>query len=270
MVSFPPCKINLGLQITRKRADGYHDLLTCFYPVPWYDVLEIVPAQSFSFSISGIPVPGSPDDNLCVRAYQILKEAYGIGPIAMHLLKILPTGAGLGGGSSDGAFTLRTLNRLFNLQLSLEELRTFAARLGSDCAFFIGDKPMMGAGRGDVLSPASVNLKGKYLVIVKPDVQIPTSAAYAMIQPREPAFDLRQIVEKHSPAEWKNLLTNDFQEVLFKQFPALQTIHGKLYDNGAVYASMSGSGSAVYGLFENKADIKKHFGNMTCWSGYLG
>ena len=269
MVSFPPCKINLGLHITRKRPDGYHDLVTCFYPVPWCDVLEAVPATSFAFSSSGLPIPGVQEQNLCVRAYEMLKAAYGIGAVAMHLLKIVPIGAGLGGGSSDGAFTLRMLNRLFDLRLSPDELKTFAARLGSDCAFFTGETPMLATGRGDVLSPVSLTLKGKFLVIVKPEAAIETPAAYAMVTPRDPGVDLRQVVETTPVAAWRNVLRNDFEEPVFREFPALKEIHRQLYDEGALYASMSGSGSAVYGLFEKKVDMKKNFASMTGWSGFL-
>ncbi|HEX8041857.1 MAG TPA: 4-(cytidine 5'-diphospho)-2-C-methyl-D-erythritol kinase [Chryseosolibacter sp.] len=269
MVSFPPCKINLGLHITRKRPDGYHDLVTCFYPVPWCDVLEAVPAPSFAFSSSGLSIPGVPQQNLCVRAYEMLRAAYGIGPVSMHLLKIVPIGAGLGGGSSDGAFALRMLNRLFELGLSTAELKAFASRLGSDCAFFTGDAPMIATGRGDVLSPVSLTLKGKYAVIVKPEMRIETSAAYALIKPREPGADLRQIVEKEPVARWRDILRNDFEEPVFREFPLLKEIRLQLYEEGALYACMSGSGSALYGLFEKEVDLKKTFGHMTCWSGFL-
>lgn len=269
MVSFPPCKINLGLHITRKRPDGYHDLVTCFYPLPWCDVLEAVPAASFAFSSSGLAIPGDAEQNLCVRAYEMLRAAYGIGPVAMHLLKIIPIGAGLGGGSSDGAFTLRMLNGLFDLGLSADGLREFASRLGSDCAFFTGDTPMIATGRGDVLSPVSLTLKGKYAVVVKPEAGIETAAAYALVKPRDPGVDLRQIVENQPVAGWRSVLRNDFEEPVFRKFPQLKEIHRQLYDEGALYASLSGSGSALYGLFDKEVDLKKTFGHMTCWSGFL-
>lgn len=269
MVSFPPCKINLGLQITRKRPDGYHDVVTCFYPVPWCDVLEMVPAASFTFSSSGIPVPGDPSDNLCTKAYALLKKEFALGPVDVYLLKILPIGAGLGGGSSDAAYALKMLNRLFDLKLPATDLKRFASRLGSDCAFFIDNKPMIGTGRGEILSEVTLPLKGKYLVIVTPDIPIQTSGAYAKITPRAPAVDLRGILENHPVTEWKEFLRNDFEEVLFPQYPVLPAIKRDLYASGAAYASMSGSGSAVYGLFENEVDIKEQFPAMTCWSGFL-
>ena len=269
MVSFPPCKINLGLNIISKRPDGYHDIVTCFYPVAWNDALDIVPAKSFSFSGSGIPIPGAAADNLCVRAYDILKKAYDLKPVAIHLHKVIPIGAGLGGGSADGAYTLRTLNGIFNLELSVGKLKEYAALLGSDCAFFIENKPMIGTGRGEILSAVDLNLKGKYFVIIKPEVHISTAKAFAGITPQNPTTNLRQILEHHPVGEWKGLLKNDFEGELFKQFPLVEALHQKLYAYGASYASMTGSGSAVFGIFENVVDLKKEFDGLVYWSGSL-
>lgn len=269
MVSFPPCKINLGLNIISKRPDGYHNILTCFYPVPWHDVLEIVPGKNFSFSMSGNPVPGAAKNNLCVKAYETLKKDFDLTPVSIHLHKIIPVGAGLGGGSSDAAYTLQILNQLFELALSHEALKEYAARLGSDCAFFIEDKPMLGSERGEVLSDVSLTLKGKYLVIMKPEVHISTAEAYANTSPRLPKIELRKILEKHSIREWKELLKNDFEDSLFKQFPIMEAIQQKLYALGADYASMSGSGSSVFGIFENSVDLKQDFDSLIYWSGYL-
>ena len=269
MVSFPPCKINLGLNITRKRDDGYHEIVTCFHPVPWTDVLEIVPADSFTFTSSGIPVPGSEEANLCVRAYELLKQQHILPPVAMYLLKIIPTGAGLGGGSSDGAYTLRMLNDLFGLGLPREELQALAATLGSDCAFFISDEPMIGRGRGDLLSEVSLNLRDKYLVIVKPELPISTARAYAHVKPSVPATDLQAIVEKYPVAEWREVLKNDFEQPLFERYPELKDIRERLYGHGAVYAAMSGSGSAVFGLFENEVSVGDDFEGMIVWAGFL-
>jgi 4-diphosphocytidyl-2-C-methyl-D-erythritol kinase len=269
MVSFPPCKINLGLNIISKRPDGYHNILTCFYPVPWNDVLEIIPAKIFSFSMSGDPVPGEPKRNLCVKAYEILKKDYDLTSVSIHLHKIIPVGAGLGGGSSDAAYTLRILNQLFALALSHETLKVYAARLGSDCAFFIGDKPLLGSERGEVLSDVSLSLKGKYLVIVKPEIHISTDEAYASTSPRLVKIELRKILEEHAIREWRELLKNDFEDSLFKQFPTLEAIQKKLYALGAAYASMSGSGSSVFGIFEDSVDLKRDFDGLRYWSGYL-
>src|SRR5687768_15986551 len=184
MVSFPPCKINLGLNVTGKRGDGYHDIVTCFYPVAWNDALEILSTKDFTFSLSGEPVPGAAADNLCVRAYEILKREYHLKSVGIHLLKVIPTGAGLGGGSSDGGWTLRVLSQLFSLAIPPEKMKQYATQLGSDCPFFLQDKPMIGTGRGEVLSPVSLSLKDKFLVIVKPEVHISTAQAYAGIIPR--------------------------------------------------------------------------------------
>ena len=269
MVSFPPCKINLGLHILAKRPDGFHNISTCFYPVPWCDVLDIVAAKDFSFSLSGDLVPGAAADNLCVRAYNILKEDHKLEPVALHLLKIIPIGAGLGGGSSDAAYTLRSLNQLFDLSLSPEKMKEYAARLGSDCAFFIGNKPMIGTGRGEILSEVALSLKGKYLAIVKPEVHISTAQAFSTVKPRNPPTDLRQILEKHALLEWKELLKNDFEDDLFGKSPILSALRQKLYALGAGYASMSGSGSAVFGIFEKAVDLRKEFESLTYWSGFL-
>lgn len=270
MVSFPPCKINLGLHVTAKRPDGYHDLVTCFYPVPWFDVLEVVPSASFQFSLTGREPGVEKTDNLCVRAYEIMRNEFSIPPVSMHLHKILPIGAGLGGGSSDAAHSLQLLNSVFSLALTPETLKRLAATLGSDCPFFIAsDKPMIGTGRGEILSEVSLSLKGTFLVIAKPDVAVSTREAYAAIRPAAPSADLARILEKHALPEWKDLLKNDFEPVVAERFPVIAAIKQTMYDEGALYASMSGSGSAVYGLFERQVNLKKNFEGMTTWAGFL-
>lgn len=269
MVSFPPCKINLGLNVVRKRPDGFHDITTCFYPVPWTDVLEIVPARDFSFSSSGIPVPGASADNLCVRAYELLRRDFHLKPVSIHLMKSIPTGAGLGGGSSDGAYALKVVNDIFDLSLSGDRLREYAATLGSDCAFFIDAKPAVGQGRGELLSPLNISLKGKFLIIVKPEVTISTAEAFAGITPNEPVIDPGTVLAKHPVAEWRELLVNDFETPIFKRFPVISALKQKLYAFGASYASMSGSGSAVFGIFDSETDLKKEFESVLYWSGTL-
>lgn len=269
MVSFPPCKINLGLNVIKKRPDGYHEIATCFYPVQWCDALEIVPAKEFTFSTSGDPVPGAAEDNLCVRAYALLKKDFQIEPVSVHLMKVIPMGAGLGGGSADGAFTLRLLNDLFKLSLNHDQLRNYAALLGSDCAFFVDCKPAIGTGRGEILSPVALSLKGKFVVIVKPEVNVSTAEAFSEIVPRVPAMDLKSIILGHPTHEWRTMLRNDFEPSVFSRFPVIEAIHAKLYAFGAVYASLSGSGSAVYGIFEKEVDLQKEFPDLTYWSGHL-
>lgn len=268
MVVFPHCKINLGLQIISKRGDGYHNIETCFYPVPWTDILEIIKAETFAFSNSGLTIPGKEEDNLCVKAYQLLQNDFGLSSVNIHLHKVIPTGAGLGGGSSDAAFALRALNSIFNLKLSLQQLREYASLLGSDCSFFIEDKPMLGTGRGEELSPASVNLKGLFLVLVKPEIHIATAEAYDGINPQQPAVSLLEILA--SPVtEWKNDLINNFEQSIFEKHPAISLVKDSMYKQGALYASMSGSGASVFGIFSSPIDLKKEFEGMTYWAGVL-
>lgn len=269
MVTFPLCKINLGLHVIAKRQDGYHDIETCFYPVPWTDMLDVVPAREFTFASSGGRVPGPSADNLCVRAWNLLKKEYDIDPVSIHLHKFIPIGAGLGGGSSDGTFTLKTLNRIFDLGMGPEKLKAFASKLGSDCVFFIDSVPSIGTGRGDELTEISLTLKGKFLIIVKPDVQISTARAYGGITPRTPSLSIREIVEKHPLSEWRDLLQNDFENHLFKEFPLVEAIHQKLYALGATFARMTGSGSAVFAIFDEPVDLRKEFETFTYWSGRL-
>lgn len=270
MVAFPPCKINLGLNILRKRSDGYHDLSTCFYPVPWCDVLEIVPSRDFSFNTTGIDVPGRSSDNLCVRAYELLKSKFSLKPVEIHLHKILPIGAGLGGGSADGAYALKALNEIFELNLTNAQLSGYAARLGSDCAFFIENRPMLGSGRGEILTPIDVSLRGRFIVIVKPEnVSISTAQAFAGVKPGPPPSDIRTVLENYPVTEWKDHLRNDFEGQVFKLFPVIDAIHKKLYAFGAQYASMSGSGAAVFGIFDKEVDLRRDFERMVYWSGYL-
>jgi len=268
MVSFPPCKINLGLHIINKRPDGYHNLETCFYPVPWTDILEIVPADAAAFTCSGNLIPGIPEGNLCVKAYDLLRKEFILDPVKIHLHKIIPTGAGLGGGSADAAHTIRLLNELFQLKLSQEKLMAYAAKLGSDCAFFIQDHPMLGTERGGILSKISVPLNRKYLVLITPNIHVSTAEAYAGIYPQQPEHSIQHIVSGSITA-WKLLMKNDFEESVFRKHPAIRKIKEKMYSLGAIYASMSGSGSTVFGIFETEVNPGNEFPETTVWSGLL-
>lgn len=268
MIRFAPCKINLGLHVVARRPDGYHNLETCFYPIPWYDVVEALPAPRISFSMSGREVPGPPETNLCLRAYEMLKQQFSLPPVSMHLHKVVPTGAGLGGGSADGAHTLRVLNDVFDLRLSREALLRFAANLGSDCAFFLHDEPMLGSGRGEILSPLALSLKGYFLVLVKPDVHVSTAEAYAGIVPKLPQLELTSTL-REPVSTWRDRLVNDFETTVFEKFPQIKTIKTQLYREGALYAAMSGSGAAVFGIFERAVDLRRSFGGFTYWSGPL-
>lgn len=268
MVLFPHAKINLGLHVIAKRADGYHDLETCFYPVPWNDILEVIPSADFSFTTSGTEIPGRPADNQCVKAYAVLNAKFNLPPVKIHLHKSIPAGAGLGGGSSNGSFTLRALNEVFHLGLSPIDLRGYAAQLGSDSAFFVEDKPMIGTGRGEILTETSVSLKGYFLVLIKPDIHVSTAEAYSGIQPAAPAKALTSVLQL--PAEqWRNNLINDFEQSVFKKYPAIESIKSALYGHGAIYASMSGSGSSVFGIFKSAIDLSEKFPGMHYWAGEL-
>lgn len=259
MIAFPPCKINLGLHVLARRDDGYHDIDTCFYPVPWTDVLEVIPADTFSFTSSGLAVPGNREDNLCVRAYRLLVADFSMGPALIHLHKAIPFGAGLGGGSSDAAHTLRLLNEVFALGCSEEQLTAYAARLGSDCPFFVDDQPMIGTGRGELLSPVpGLSLQDMYAILVKPPITVSTAEAYAGITPQAHAHAVADLVQQ-PVARWKEVLGNDFEASVFKKYPLLEKIKRKLYDVGALYASMSGSGATLFGLFEKPRDIAHEF-----------
>jgi 4-diphosphocytidyl-2-C-methyl-D-erythritol kinase len=266
MVAFPPCKINLGLNIISKRSDGFHNLETCFYPVPWTDILEIIPSDKLAFTSSGNAIPGREEDNLCLKAYHLLKADFNIAPVKIHLHKIIPIGAGLGGGSSDAAYTLRLLNEIFNLSLSINQLKVYASKLGSDCSFFVQDKPMLGSGKGEILTEIDISLNGFYLVIVKPAIHVSTQEAYLGISSKRSTIKIQEIL-KRPVADWKEALKNDFEESVFKKYSAIAEIKAKLYSSGAIYASMSGSGSSVFALFEKPVELKKEFGGMEYWEG---
>lgn len=268
MVVFPHCKINLGLHVVSRREDGYHNIETCFYPVPRYDILEAIPSSGFSFDQSGLSIPGASADNLCIRAYQLLKNDFSLAPVKIHLHKVIPMGAGLGGGSSDAAYMLKLLNDLFHLNLSATQLSTYAARLGSDCAFFTQPQPMLGSGRGEILENIDVNLKGYWLCLVKPDVHVSTAEAYAGMVPQPPARPLKEILSL--PVEnWKSLLVNDFEKTIFGKFPLLNEVKQRLYKSGAAYAAMSGSGSTIFALFKENPSLDKQFAGMDYWVGEL-
>lgn len=256
MILFPNCKINLGLYITSKRYDGYHNLETVFYPVPIIDALEVIEDKNpnpggIQFSTSGLEIGGDFSNNLCVKAYYLLKKDFpGLPPVQMHLHKSIPMGAGLGGGSSDGAFTLLLLNQKFNMGLSESSLVEYALELGSDCPFFIVNKPCAAKGRGEILQVIDLDLKGYTLVLINPGIHISTREAFRSITPIQPAMDLISVVSE--PVEsWKESLQNDFEQGIFTIHPVLAEIKSALYHAGAIYAAMSGSGSTLYGLFKD-------------------
>ncbi|MBI3481535.1 MAG: 4-(cytidine 5'-diphospho)-2-C-methyl-D-erythritol kinase [Bacteroidetes bacterium] len=211
---------------------------------------------------------GKDEDNLCVKAFHLIQEELGIDLVKIHVHKIIPMGAGLGGGSSDAAFTLRLLNEVFDLKISKEQLKSYASKLGSDCSFFLEDQPMIGKGRGEILSPISVNLNGLHLILIKPDVHVSTAEAYSGIEPKQPEISIQGIL-KLPLKEWRDKLSNDFEKLIFKKHPIIKAVKEKLYALGASYASMSGSGASVFGLFERPIDLKSEFPSMNYWSGEL-
>jgi len=267
LISFPNAKINLGLQILRKRADGYHDIASVFLPIPLTDVLEIIKSDSTSFTSSGLPIPGDTSDNLCLKAYHLLKSEFDLPPVSIHLHKVIPMGAGLGGGSADGAFVLTMLNKKFGLQLTEAALEEYASRLGSDCPFFIKNEPALALGRGTDLHRFSIDLKGYQLVLVFPGIHIGTKEAYAGVTPRENQKDLSTLLSQ--PIEsWKDDLLNDFEASVFPTYPTLPEIKDQLYSKGALYASMTGSGSTMFGIF--KGTEKVNFDTqLASWSAIL-
>ena len=268
MIAFPPCKINLGLNVLSKREDGFHNLETIFYPVQWTDILEIIPSEETTFTSSGISIPGEESENLCLKAYQLLQDDFKIAPVKIHLHKIIPIGAGLGGGSSDTAYTLRLLNSIFKLSLSTDQLKQYASKLGSDCSFFVEDRPMIGTGKGEILEPIELSLKKYYLVLIKSPIHVSTKEAYNNLIPKKPTHQLSEIVNG-SINNWKDLLKNDFEESVFRKYPEIKVIKNKLYEEGAVYASMSGSGSSVFGLFEKPVSLREKFIGLDYWEGGL-
>ena len=274
MITFPCAKINLGLNIVSKRPDGYHNLETVFYPIPLTDALEIkymdekFPSESpCDLKITGNDVDCNEEDNLVIKAYQLLAADFQLPRVHAHLVKRIPTQAGLGGGSSDAAYMIRLLDERFRLNIGIPEMERYAAKLGADCAFFITADPSYDEGIGDVLMPADVpgaGLGGYYLAVVKPSVAVSTRDAYAAIVPKTPAKCCRDIVRQ--PIEtWKDELVNDFEAPIFAMHPELAAIKQSLYDAGAVYAAMSGSGSALFGIFrEQPTGLEKEFEGMFC------
>lgn len=274
MITFPCAKINLGLNIVSKRPDGYHNLETVFYPIPLTDALEIkymdekFPSESpCDLKITGNDVDCNEEDNLVIKAYQLLATDFQLPRVHAHLVKRIPTQAGLGGGSSDAAYMIRLLDERFRLNIGIPEMERYAAKLGADCAFFITADPSYAEGIGDVLMPVDVpgaGLGGYYLAVVKPSVAVSTRDAYAAIVPKTPAKCCRDIVRQ--PIEtWKDELVNDFEAPIFAMHPELAAIKQSLYDAGAVYAAMSGSGSALFGIFrEQPTGLEKEFEGMFC------
>jgi 4-diphosphocytidyl-2-C-methyl-D-erythritol kinase len=257
MIVFPNAKINLGLFITEKRTDGFHNLESLFLPIPLYDILEVThTTEDTSLICTGKSSDIPTEKNIVYKAWQLLRESYGIGNVHIHLHKIIPSGAGMGGGSSDGSFMLKALNELFQLNLIVEQLEDLSAKLGSDCPFFINNTAALVTGRGEGVEPIDFNLEGKYLVVVNPGIHISTAQAFQGIKPRSSEFNWKEFIQ-HKDFE-KVELRNDFEQSVFQLYPEIAEIKKKFISEGAVYSSMSGTGSTVYGFFEHEP--------ILCWN----
>jgi 4-diphosphocytidyl-2-C-methyl-D-erythritol kinase len=272
MIVFPKAKINIGLRISRKRPDGYHDIETLFYPVGLSDALEfVVPAEPLlndSLTVSGINIGSRQEDNLVVKSLRKLREKYSFPFLKIHLHKIIPAGAGLGGGSSDAAFLLKAINRRFELHIAEESLKAAALELGSDCPFFIDCFPAFASGRGEILKPASEVLTGFYILLLNPGIGINTSEAYENCRPAHPSTSLLNLANQ-PVAEWKELIINDFEDFAFKKHPLIGEIKSELYNSGALFSLMSGSGSTVYGIFSEKPKLPGELKDFVIWEGVL-
>jgi 4-diphosphocytidyl-2-C-methyl-D-erythritol kinase len=267
MKLFPNAKINIGLHVTEKRSDGYHNIETVFYPLMLSDELSVelcecsVNAQDkpdYLFQMSGINFDSDPEKNLVIKAFRLLQQEFELKPVNIYLRKNIPFGAGLGGGSSDAAFMLKALNQLLDLDLSDHKLEKLAVRLGADCPVFIKNKPVFANGIGDVFTPIALTLKGYYIVLVKPDILVPTPDAYASVVPKQPINSLLEEIRK-PVATWKHAIKNDFESTVFNKYPLIAKIKSQLYEQGALYASMSGSGASVFGFFEENPTHLKGF-----------
>jgi 4-diphosphocytidyl-2-C-methyl-D-erythritol kinase len=268
MITFPCAKINIGLQVTERRPDGYHNLDTVFYPIPLHDALEVVPAEEEGYDcrlhLSGVNIEGDPNTNLVVRAYRLLAADYTLPPVDIYLHKHIPTGAGLGGGSADASYMLLLLRKMYDLNISDEQLEVYAAQLGADCPFFIKGKPVYATGIGNEFHPIALDLSGMCLVVVKPDVFVSTKEAYSMVYPEKPEVTLDEKIMRPI-TEWRDTISNDFEKGIFALHPELAAIKEKLYAMGAIYAAMSGSGSALFGLFTSTIEnLEQHFEGCFC------
>jgi 4-diphosphocytidyl-2-C-methyl-D-erythritol kinase len=268
MISFPNSKINLGLHVKNKREDGFHNIETVFYPIDICEVLEIVKSDRLKIQIYGIAIDGDINENICMKAYNLLKKDFNLPPVSIYLHKMIPVGAGLGGGSSDATFTIRLLNNLLELNLDDNKMEFYSRQIGSDCAFFIKNKPVFASGKGDKFRDININLEKHHILLVKPEIHINTQIAYSLIKPDNNRNSLKEIVEK-PVTFWKNELVNDFEKPMFCRYPQLKAIKERLYREGAVYASMTGSGSALYGIFdkEPKEEVFREYGFV--WKGKL-
>ena len=254
MILFPPAKINLGLNVLHKREDGFHEISTCMYPISLFDVLEILPMEKFQFHQTGLKVDVESNDNLVVQAFKLIQQNFDTPNVYIHLRKQIPMGAGLGGGSADASYTLRALNELFSLKLKVGELQDMSAQLGSDCPFFISDSAQIATGRGELLTPVSLDLKGYFLKIINPSIHIGTAEAYNGVHFSDNILAIEEVIME-DPKMWNERLYNSFESSVFTKYPEIKLLKNQLYVEGAIYASMTGSGSTLYGLFRDEPKL---------------
>jgi len=269
MVVFSNSKINLGLNVLEKRTDGYHNIETCYYPIPYADILEIIPSSQTRFRQSGVPIPGNDQDNLCLTAYEHLRRTYNLPPVSIHLHKIVPVGAGLGGGSSNAAFCLKLLSQMFDIGLTESELEKVAGQIGSDCPFFIRNHPVIGLGKGDEFEAIDLDLSDYHLVIVTPPIHISSSEAYSQVELTTPPGNLSNILTEQPIGDWKDLILNDFERSIFSIHPTIADLKLKLYQQGAKFSLLSGSGASVFGIFESKPALDSIDDSIQIWQGQL-
>ncbi|MES2279211.1 MAG: 4-(cytidine 5'-diphospho)-2-C-methyl-D-erythritol kinase [Bacteroidota bacterium] len=254
MITFPNAKINIGLNVTARRPDGYHNLETVFYPVKIYDALEIIQAGEIGFNASGLGIPGRVADNLCLKGYDLLKKDFDLPPVSIHLHKHIPIGAGLGGGSADAAFFIKLLNQEFSLGLDAEQIRAYVRVLGADCAFFVESKPVFAFGKGDEFEPIVLDLSAYHIALIMPPAHVSTAEAYRGVKPKPAGASLKELISL-PVMEWKHQIKNDFEESIFRNHAVIRGAKAALYEAGALYASMSGSGASVFGIFKDQPDL---------------
>ena len=272
MISFPNCKINIGLHITEKRADGFHNLESIIAPIAWNDILEIIPNEIESaepeFKSSGIRIYGERENNLCLKAFQLLKENYNIPSIKIYLHKIIPIGAGLGGGSSDAAFSVSMLNSIFKLNISDNDQESLASKLGSDCPYFLRNKILFCYEKGNRFQEIKMPSKEYFIILIKPRVHVNTALAYSWVKPQKRKTSMQELIQRPIE-EWKECIFNDFEIPVFEQYPTIKNIKARLYKQGALFASMSGSGSTVYGIFKEEKHLNTYFRSSTIFQGKI-
>lgn len=251
MIIFPNAKINLGLKILNRRNDGYHNIETILYPIKLKDALEIIESDQVVFTSSGLQIPGSASENLCLKAWHMIAKDIELPKVHIHLHKQIPIGAGLGGGSADAACCIRLLNEKFRLNLSIHDMEDYSRRLGSDCAFFIQNKPVLATGRGDKMESSNINLDQYFIVMAMPGVHVSTAEAYREVIPNAGGHSLNSLTNRPLE-EWRDCLTNDFEDAVFKRYPVVKELKETFYNEGALYASMSGSGASVYAIFRDE------------------